>query len=107
MPQVASLTTGNAAQGDMYFAVYVKRAGESAYAPVLPSASAGADSSGWYPVIGQGEGVSLTTAAELNVQLDDISLDVNVGDEILFLFAHNGTEQNTGIRLYPSLVYTA
>ena len=107
VPQVASLTTGIGANGNMYLAVYVKRAGESAYAPVLPSASAGADGSGWYPVIGQGEGVSLTTAAALNVQLDDISLDVNEGDEILFLFANNGTAQNTGIRLYPSLVYTA
>ena len=107
VPQVASLTTGIGANGNMYLAVYVKRAGESAYAPVLPSDSAGADGSGWYPVIGQGEGVSLTTAAALNVQLDDISLDVNEGDEILFLFANNGTAQNTGIRLYPSLVYTA
>jgi hypothetical protein len=92
----------------MYLAVYVKRADESVYTPVLPGASAGADGSGWYPVIGaETEGESLSTAAALNVQLDDVYLDVNEGDEILFLFANNGTAQNTGMRLYPSVVYTA
>ena len=108
VPQVASLTHGNGANGNIYLAVFVKRAGESVYTPVLPGASAGTDGSGWYPVIGkEEEGVSLTTAAELNVLLDDAYIDVNEGDEILFLFANNGTAQNVGMRLYPSIVYTA
>ena len=107
VPQIGSISHGNGANANLYMAIYVKRAGEAAYTALLPQ-NAGTDGNGWLPVYGKAaEGVSLTTAADLNVVLDDVSLEVGVGDEILYVFANNGTAQSTGIRLYPSLIYTA
>ncbi|MBQ8350425.1 MAG: hypothetical protein IJY20_00060 [Clostridia bacterium] len=102
VPQLGTLSgTGT----DTYFAIYVRKANGN-YVPVFPSTDTGIDGNGWYTIYdGTGEGETATTAAMMNILLDDISIEVEAGDEILFLFAKLGN-QNTYIKCYPSIVYT-
>lgn len=103
VPQIDTLMLGS---GDVSFAVYYKKAGETTYMPLYPSVTIGADGSGWTAIRSSMSNNEVADQlAAWNREMENASLTVASGDEILFLFSKNGTAQNTGIKLYPAVVY--
>ncbi|MBO5051203.1 MAG: hypothetical protein J6D31_03310 [Clostridia bacterium] len=105
VPQLASLTMSG---GDLDLAIYVKRNG--VYESVWPQNAAVVDgfAAGWERLYdGSKETETKTTAAAVNAKLAGISINVNKGDEILFVLGCVDNVQGTTIKLYPAIYYIA
>ncbi len=105
VPQLASLTMSG---GDLDLAIYVKRNG--VYESVWPQNATVVDgfAAGWERLYdGSKETETKTTAAAVNAKLAGISINVNKGDEILFVLGCVDNVQGTTIKLYPAIYYIA
>lgn len=94
--------------GDLDLAIYVKRNG--VYESVWPQNATVVDgfAAGWERLYdGSKETETMTTAAAVNAKLAGISINVNKGDEILFVLGCVDNVQGTTIKLYPAIYYIA